>query len=35
MGEKHLRFTFAPSAATITDGLQIFRSAMAELKVGR
>ena len=35
MGEKHLRFTFAPSAATITDGLKIFRSAMAELKVGR
>jgi aspartate aminotransferase len=33
MGEKHLRFTFAPSAATITDGLKIFRSAMAELKV--
>jgi aspartate aminotransferase len=33
MGEKHLRFTFAPSAATITDGLNIFRSAMAELKV--
>ena len=32
MGEKHLRFTFAPSAATITDGLKIFRSAMAELK---
>ena len=33
MGEKHLRFTFAPSAATITGGLQIFRSAMAELKM--
>ena len=33
MGEKHLRFTFAPSAATIADGLKIFRSAMAELKV--
>lgn len=30
-GEKHLRFTFAPSAAAITEGLGIFRSAMGEL----
>ena len=31
MGEKHLRFTFAPSTAVITEGLTIFRSAMSEL----
>jgi aspartate aminotransferase len=31
MGEKHLRFTFAPSAPVITEGLMIFRSAMQEL----
>jgi aspartate aminotransferase len=30
-GEKHLRLTFAPSAAVITEGLAIFRSAMREL----
>ncbi len=31
MGEKHLRFTFAPSTTVITEGLAIFRSAMREL----
>jgi len=31
MGEKHLRVTFAPSTAVITEGLTIFRSAMREL----
>jgi aspartate aminotransferase len=31
-GEKHLRFTFAPSAAVIAEGLAIFRSAMHELE---
>lgn len=31
MGEQHLRFTFAPSTAVITEGLAIFRSAMSEL----
>ncbi len=31
-GEKHLRFTFAPSAAVITEGLTLFRSAMHELQ---
>ena len=30
-GEKHLRLTFAPSAAVITEGLAIFRSSMREL----
>jgi aspartate aminotransferase len=30
-GERHLRFTFAPSPAVITEGLTIFRSAMREL----
>lgn len=30
-GENHLRLTFAPSAAVITEGLAIFRSSMREL----
>jgi len=33
MGEKHLRFTFAPATAVITEGLEIFQSAMRELLV--
>jgi len=32
MGEKHLRFTFAPSVQDITEGLTIFRAAMEELR---
>lgn len=32
MGEKHLRFTFAPSVETITKGIDIFKSALAELR---
>ncbi len=31
MGEHHIRFTFAPSTAVITEGLAIFRAAMHEL----
>jgi len=31
MGERHLRFTFAPSVEAIAEGVNIFRSAMAEL----
>jgi aspartate/methionine/tyrosine aminotransferase len=30
-GEKHLRFSFAPSTVVISEGLSIFRSAMNEL----
>ena len=30
-GEKHLRFTFAPSEAVIAEGLRIFHAAMREL----
>ncbi|MGI5836665.1 MAG: pyridoxal phosphate-dependent aminotransferase [Chloroflexota bacterium] len=32
MGEKHLRFTFAPSVQDITDGVAIFKAAMQELR---
>ncbi|MCL4370848.1 MAG: aminotransferase class I/II-fold pyridoxal phosphate-dependent enzyme [Chloroflexi bacterium] len=32
MGEKHLRFTFAPSVQAITEGIAIFRTAMEELR---
>ncbi|HEX2923427.1 MAG TPA: pyridoxal phosphate-dependent aminotransferase, partial [Chloroflexota bacterium] len=34
MGEKHLRFTFAPSVADITQGIGIFKAAMEELRAG-
>ncbi len=34
MGEKHLRFTFAPSVQVITEGIAIFRTAMEELRAG-
>jgi len=34
MGEKHLRFTFAPSVETITAGIAIFKAAMEELRAG-
>jgi aspartate aminotransferase len=33
-GEHHLRFTFAPSPEVIAQGLEIFRSAMLELRGG-
>ena len=33
-GEKHLRFTFAPSTGVIAEGLAIFQSAMRELLAG-
>ncbi|HWT82488.1 MAG TPA: aminotransferase class I/II-fold pyridoxal phosphate-dependent enzyme, partial [Candidatus Methylomirabilis sp.] len=32
-GENHLRFTFAPSAAVITEGVRIFSAAMRELQL--
>ncbi len=32
MGEKHLRFTFAPSVEVITEGIAIFKAAMEELR---
>lgn len=32
MGEKHLRFTFAPSVEVIEEGLAIFKAAMEELR---
>lgn len=32
MGEKHLRFTFAPSVQDITEGIAIFKAAMEELR---
>ena len=32
MGEKHLRFTFAPSVKDITEGVAIFKAAMEELR---
>lgn len=32
MGEKHLRFTFAPSVEVITEGISIFKAAMEELR---
>lgn len=32
MGEKHLRFTFAPSVEVITEGIVIFKAAMEELR---
>ena len=32
MGEKHLRFTFAPSVQVISEGIGIFKSAMEELR---
>ncbi len=32
MGEKHLRFTFAPSVEVITEGIAIFKSALEELR---
>ncbi|MHB1161575.1 MAG: aminotransferase class I/II-fold pyridoxal phosphate-dependent enzyme, partial [Chloroflexota bacterium] len=32
MGEKHLRFTFAPSVQVITEGIAIFKAAMEELR---
>ncbi len=32
MGEKHLRFTFAPSVEVITEGIAIFKAAMDELR---
>ncbi len=31
MGEKHLRFTFAPSVNTIKEGVAVFKAAMEEL----
>lgn len=31
-GEKHLRFTFAPSVEVINDGVAIFKAAMEELR---
>ncbi len=32
MGEKHLRFTFAPSVKDIVEGVAIFKAAMEELR---
>lgn len=32
MGEGYLRFTFAPSVETITQGIEIFRSSLKELR---
>ncbi|MGE5617875.1 MAG: pyridoxal phosphate-dependent aminotransferase [Sphingomonadaceae bacterium] len=32
MGEKHLRFTFAPSVEVIKEGVAIFKAAMEELR---
>jgi len=32
MGEKHLRFTFAPSVQVISEGIGIFKAAMEELR---
>jgi aspartate aminotransferase len=33
MGENHVRFTFAPSVQVIAAGVEVFKAAMAELRV--